>query len=800
MKWVFTIICFCLSINGFSQDAKKKISGLIIGNVIDSVSGSGLPGATIQMTNSTFPEKTLSQLTDKNGAFEISDIPFGFYRIIVSASGLASITIDSLHVREERYDFNLGDILLKPKLTDMQEVVIYAEKPLIESKDGKIIYNVGESALSAGASTSELLKNMPLISNDADGKILLKGKEPKILIDDKPTELNAEQLADLLESLPGNVIERIEVMSNPPPQYASESGGVINIITKKGQVGFTGRINTSYGTRGEASISSNISYRGKKFSITVTAGAGAGKYNGNGTSLRENFYKDSSNYFETYRTSTNKSARPNARVNAEYDFNKRNQLNLVAQISTNLFDNGSETNYKNLNRLHEIYKWSVRGNGTEGNNVNPSLTGTYTYKGKNPRESLRMIASVNTGSYKNERDFNQQFLNPDKTPTGTDSVQRQKSNNNSNAWSLRLNYDKPVTKNILITAGAYNGRSSFHNVLATDFLKKPENIYVEAPGYGQDFRFYQTIYNARVAVTYDLGKKWRMITGIQAEHTEIRFSFTGTQDNIDNKYVNWLPNFTIRKEWEGGWNSSLVYRKSIRRPGINELNPSIDFNDPYNLRFGNPQLLPQLADNFDWNGGWYKGKMYVNASLGYNYVTDIIQSIRTLVPGDKTQVTYENIMDRREYEASLWGGYTFSKKLRVNTSVGYSYNQYSSYDRIKNKYRNGSTVYTTLNYRYTFSNRVSIDGNVRYNSISDAQGRSRSNITQNIGLQTKWLNKRLIVSANLIDFISRQQYTKYTYGSNFILQSVSSARTKNLRLSVAYNLTKPPVKLKAKMR
>jgi hypothetical protein len=97
-------------------------------------------------------------------------------------------------------------------------VIIYAEKPLIESRDGKITFNVGESALSAGSNTSELLKNMPLVSNDANGNILLKGKEPKILIDDKPTELNAQQLADLLESLPGSSIEKIEVMTTPPPQ------------------------------------------------------------------------------------------------------------------------------------------------------------------------------------------------------------------------------------------------------------------------------------------------------------------------------------------------------------------------------------------------------------------------------------------------------------------------------------------------------------------------------------------------------------------------------------------------------
>jgi outer membrane receptor for ferrienterochelin and colicin len=73
-------------------------------------------------------------------------------------------------------------------------------------------------------------------------------------------ELNLQQLQDLLESLPGSSIEKIEVMTNPPPQYANEQGGVINIVTKKGKVGKSGRINISAGTRGEGSINWNFNY------------------------------------------------------------------------------------------------------------------------------------------------------------------------------------------------------------------------------------------------------------------------------------------------------------------------------------------------------------------------------------------------------------------------------------------------------------------------------------------------------------------------------------------------------------
>ena len=184
-----------------------------------------------------------SVLTDKDGGFSFQDIAYGYYRLRISYVGLQPLIIDSIYFRAERSDFNLNDLILKPKNSEnLGEIIVYAEKPLIQSKDGNITFNAAESALSAGSNASELLTSVPLVTKDPDGKITVRGKEPKILIDDKPVELNLQQLQDLLESMPGSSIEKIEVMTNPPPQYANEQGGVINIVTKKGKVGKSGRI------------------------------------------------------------------------------------------------------------------------------------------------------------------------------------------------------------------------------------------------------------------------------------------------------------------------------------------------------------------------------------------------------------------------------------------------------------------------------------------------------------------------------------------------------------------------------
>src|SRR5204862_395741 len=178
--------------------------------------------------------------------------------------------------------------------------------------------------LSSGATTTELLKQTPLVNVDNDGKILLRGKEVKVLIDDKPVELDAKQLQDLLESMPGSMIDKIEVMTTPPPQYANERGGVINIVTKKGRVGMNARIGVSYGTRGEAGMTGNFSYRKNKFALNFNAGFGYNEYEGSSNSARQNLYTDSINFFNTNAANNSNTRRPNVRLSVDYDLNKRN--------------------------------------------------------------------------------------------------------------------------------------------------------------------------------------------------------------------------------------------------------------------------------------------------------------------------------------------------------------------------------------------------------------------------------------------------------------------------------------------
>ena len=787
-RFGFLAIFLFLGFVVLSQDVKKNSGGIIAGNLQDSSNSKAIANASVQLIGSN---KKITQITDKNGEFAFTDLSFGYYSLNISYIGYASLRIDSINVRAERADFNLADIRLSTKSKELESVVVYAEKPLIQSKDGNITFNASESAVAAGSNASELLNTVPLVSKDPNGKILVRGKEPKILIDDKPVELNLQQLQDLLESLPGSSIEKIEVMTNPPPQYANEQGGVINIVTRKGKVGMGGRLGGTAGTRGEGTINGSFNYRKNKFSINVSAGTAANRFVGFGNSERKNIYPDSVNHLKTQSDFLNKSIRPYLRVNMDYEISKYQNLHFEATYNQNDFNNRSTTEYTNINRFNEIYKLSERTIRSEGDNYNPGANITYTLKGKQAGEQFRVIAGTNFSLNESERIFYQQYFNPDHLPNGTDSLQTQITDSKNSGYNIRVGYDMPLVerKTFLSVGGAYN-RSNSHIEVDASYLKKPEKVFMPMDLLSNHFKFHQDVTNLRASLKQILGEKFSVTGGVAVEQTQIGFDLIKTGTEVENSYWNFLPFANINKNWNNDLNITLSYRRTIRRPGINELNPTIDFSDPYNLRHGNPFLDPSLAHNFDFVIGRTKTKYFVNFGLGYNKVENIFSQIRTLLNEGKTQVTWENISHRKEYEVSTWNGFTLSKKVKVNWSASYTYNQYSDYDKTVRKYRDGGSFTTTLNGNYTIKDIWNFTGNFTTSRFANPQGSVSWNLSTNVGVQKKFFNKKFIVTLNFIDPFRNQVTNSYTYGTNFEVKSSNTTQTKNYRVTLAYNFTK----------
>lgn len=789
------LLFFALSGSAISQ---AKEPGVITGNVLDQ-NKKALNGGSVSLFLLNDSAQKFSTTTDREGAFTINNIPFGYYRLRITYVGMQSLNLDSIWFRAERYDFNLNDLLLKPAAaSQLDEVVVYAEKPLIQSKDGNITFNAGESALAAGSNASELLETVPLVTKDASGKITVRGKEPKVLIDDKPVELNLDQLRDLLESMPGSSIEKIEVLTNPPPEYASEQGGVINIVTKKGKVGRSGRINLSAGTRGEASLNGSFNYRKQGLAISINAGVGYNKLIGNGYSIRNNIYSDSSNFFKTNNNFINKGWRPNFRFNLDYDFNKNNLLRITLSFNENNYNNFNSTEYRNINRFDELWKFSRRDIANKGDNYSPSLSMNYTWKIK-AGETFKVISGYNFSYNKSDRDYYQQYFNPDGSANGTDSTQQQLNDTKINGHYVRLSYDKMLSnKMTFLSFGSAYTRSNNHVVTDASYKKKPEGTMLPLDALSNNLWFHQTVSNLRASVKQVFKGEFSFTLGTSAERTDILFDLIKENKKASNDYWTFLPFANINKTWREKLSLTLSYRRSINRPGIGHLNPTVDISDPYNIRFGNEKLEASTAHNFDFVVSRTRPKYFINLGLGYNIVQDVFSTVRTLLPDGKTQVTWENISGRKEYEISTWNGITLTKKLKLNFSTSYNYNKYSTFDKTVRKFRDGGSFSSNLSYNYTLSDNWNFTGRFNLNRFANPQGYARWTTSMNLGVQRKLLNKKLVITFNAIDPFVQQRNRSYTYGPNFNLESFSTTQTRNYRLSIAYNFNKAAKKPAAK--
>lgn len=783
----YFFLFFVLSFNVIAQN--QRPAGMISGQVLTQ-QGKPIESASVRLFLLADSAVSFASVTDRQGDFMLTSIPPGYYRLCVSYVGLSQFCLDSLWFRVEKLNFNIDSIILKANTSDqLKEVVIYAEKPLFESKDGGITYNVSESAAAAGSSAAELLTQVPLVTRDPDGKISVRGKEPRILIDDKPVELNLQQLQDLLESMPGSSIEKIEVMAQPPPQYANEQGGVINIVTKKGRVGKSGRLSLAAGTRGEVNLNANFTYRKKGLVLTLAAGFSDNQFAGESSSLRKNSYTDSSNYLSIGNQNQNRTRRPMARLSLDYEAGKRSVFTFSLQHNGQRSHNNSDTRFTNLNRFNAISRASDRMVSGSTSSANPALSLSYQYKPK-AGETFKVVANYNYSLTDNDREFYQRYYTADLQFTGVDSLQRQQIDQAVSTYTIRIFYDKMLAnKKTFLSAGSYYQYGSHHVVNEASFKKRPEQIMLPLPGLSNDLWFYQGVGNWRLSVRQLLGKQFSVTTGAALEQTTIFFDLLTENKKVSNSYMSWLPFANVNKNWKDKLSLTMSYRRTINRPGLGQLNPTVDFSDPYNVRFGNPFLEASSAHNFDLIVSRTRPGYFLNIGWGYNQIEDIFSPVRTLLEGGKTQVTWENISGRKEVEFSSWNGVNLSTRLKINVNASVTLQRYGAYDIAVRKFRNGASFSSSVGYAWVASDVWNSNGTININRFANPQGFANWTAAIQLAVQRKLVKKKLLVTATVIDPLINQQRKSYTYGPNFSLEGFTLTRTQNYRLTVAYLLS-----------
>ena len=277
---VFSLI-FSININASELDSNSHHDAEIKGVVVDNETDGPLEYATISLFNSQDSTLVTGVITDMQGAFSLQTKP-GKYYIVVQFMGYQSKTIN-VDVKNAREVVSLGKIIMYTDSALLDEIEVVAEKSTMTMALDKRVFNVGKDVSSTAGNAIEVLDNIPSVNVDVDGNVSLRGDSGvQILVDGKVSGLAGVSTQDALRSLQADMIERIEVVTNPSVRYDAEgTAGIINIVLKKDKrKGF----NASVDVRGgfpvqwgekffkkefpfQSGIGASLNYRFKKFNV-----------------------------------------------------------------------------------------------------------------------------------------------------------------------------------------------------------------------------------------------------------------------------------------------------------------------------------------------------------------------------------------------------------------------------------------------------------------------------------------------------------------------------------------------------
>jgi outer membrane receptor for ferrienterochelin and colicin len=136
-------------------------------------------------------------------------------------------------------EVKIGRITLKEDTKRLEEVQVVGQKSGMTLEIDKKVFNVDQTIVADGASATELLENIPSVEVDSDGGVSLRNNSNvEIWINGKPSGLSGSDVGQVLEMIPAESIEKVELITNPSAKYSPEGTvGIINLVLKENRKG-----------------------------------------------------------------------------------------------------------------------------------------------------------------------------------------------------------------------------------------------------------------------------------------------------------------------------------------------------------------------------------------------------------------------------------------------------------------------------------------------------------------------------------------------------------------------------------
>lgn len=671
MKSLLPLLLALLPAFGALWGQAAQISGKVAGE-----GGQPLEYASLTLHQASDSTLAKGAIADSTGFFFFLSPPPGDYFIRASHLGYESGETPVFSFRDEGKGHDIGTLSLAPQSETLQEVSVRGKKPFVERHLDKLVVNVENSIVSAGASILEVLERSPNVMVDQNGNITLNGRQGVIIMmDDKPLQLSGDALANMLRGMSSATIEKIEIISNPSARYdAQGSSGIINLKTKKGQqLGANGNASLSagHGKFGKAAAGASLNYRARFYNLFGNYNYSWNKFFNNLVVFRR--FSEGGEVQAIYDQNSFLAMPFNnhsARAGADFFLGAKTTVGFLASGVFSHFkpkgDNESailgpqgapDGSFTTTNRSRD--RWNNYA-------LNLNLRRTFA------REGQSLNADLDYARYWNETAqlFHTYFYDNEGILSGTDYL-RGDIGGFLGLYSARVDYSQPLG-----SLGSLDGglKSSF--VRADNDLKYFIKLNNEEALDGRQSNHF--IYEEHINAGYLNWKgewgKWNMQAGLRGEQT-IADGFQVTTDSAFHRnYFQLFPSAFVNYTVSDNHLLGISLSRRIDRPNYQQLNPFRAFVDQTTYRAGNPFLLPQLTYSAELT---HTFRQRINTTLSYSRTKDNITY--ALIQDDEarqTVVTNVNILRYEYFGLGFNAPFELAKWWNVNANFLLYHNRF----------------------------------------------------------------------------------------------------------------------------
>ncbi|MEQ9423746.1 MAG: TonB-dependent receptor [Cyclobacteriaceae bacterium] len=765
-------------------------TGKLSGTVIDIEDGSPLQFVSVGLFDQSDSSLVTGGVTDVAGQFSIN-LKDGLYYAQIEFLSYEDEVVKNIKVTNGQA-VDLNTIQLKIASSYLEEITVKGERTQMELALDKKIYNIGTDLSNLGGTATDILDNLPSVQVDVEGNVSLRGSENvRILIDGKPSGLVGLSSNDALRQLNGNMVERVEIVTNPSARYDAEGeAGIINIVLKKEKAkGINGSFVVNTGWPHNHGGSMNLNLRREKFNFFTNLGASYRKNPGGGGG-RQEFGEPIEKVTIIDRDRERGGINYTARFGSDIFLNDYNTLTLAFLYRFSDENNDFNTFYSdhypqdNLDSLTE--RLGVETEGDE--NLEYSINYTRTFEKKDQKLSFDF-------QYQNNNELEDGSLVENSGVTGnlmTNQVQQSINDEIEERWMTQGEYLHPFQDEGLFETGfRFTDRLVGNDYVVED--QSEQGVFVVDSAFTNDFEYREKVFAAYSIIGNKLNRmSWQL--GLRYEMTDLTTVLKTTDERNHQNYHNLFPSAFVTYNLTDQQSLQASYSRRIRRPRGRFLNPFAQIFDNRNFRVGNPNLRPVYTDSYELGYLLNLNNSSIYGGVYYRHANGVYQRIR-IVTGEITFQRPYNITEQNDVGAELNFSHEFATWYNLNGNMNLFHSitnagsvmfdeQLIEFDKVS-----ATSFSGRLNNNFKIAKSISAQVNVSYRAPRNTvQGKRFSMTSVDLGFSRDVMKGNGTLSLSIRDLFNSRKYRGEVFSDGYYERSDFQWRRRSGQLTFTYRL------------